>query len=510
MRQCQRNVLYRRGAGSASRARNGRRRARSEEGEAEVDNEEEEVLTEVSIARILARERKGAKATVRNDVQSSTPVKKIAQVRVEEEKEEDEQHRERTPAVTTVATTTMTTAIDAVDTEELWRAAEKRFEVIKRAYDTAEYVRRRGDSAGAAALERGARAACIAACASLEAAAEADVRASATARILMEERDAALPFATNAIVDAWLPEPSTDAVNVLLPTTIGRGSRLRRGPSSSPKDDEPNGRDRRAEERRTGGEEEGTKQQLDSSHHIAPTQSHRNGESRDSRTRAGKVVDDDDIVIEVAAPSAYCRRIDARVEIDAPPKTVYDVLVDYEHLGDFIPGLAENKVLHESPHGCTLLQASMQKVGLGMQVRVETVIEVLEVPNGFGSGGDISLEHASGDGNGAAALQPLMCISEASSMDICFSMIESRELREFIGTWRVQRGEYEDGDGEEDALSAAKTTSLSYTVKVVPKPWLPAVLVEARIANEVRLNLQAVRDFTERLHSTHTEPKPAA
>ena len=95
-------------------------------------------------------------------------------------------------------------------------------------------------------------------------------------------------------------------------------------------------------------------------------------------------------------------------------------------------------------------------------------------------------------------------------MDICFSMIESRELREFIGTWRVQRGEYEDGDGEEDALSAAKTTSLSYTVKVVPKPWLPAVLVEARIANEVRLNLQAVRDFTERLHSTHTEPKPAA
>ena len=69
-------------------------------------------------------------------------------------------------------------------------------------------------------------------------------------------------------------------------------------------------------------------------------------------------------------------------------------------------------------------------------------------------------------------------------MDICFAMTESRELDEFVGTWRVQR-------------SAHGGTALAYTVRVVPKPWLPTVIVESHIMEDVKLNLEAIKAFTE-------------
>ena len=81
-------------------------------------------------------------------------------------------------------------------------------------------------------------------------------------------------------------------------------------------------------------------------------------------------------------------------------------------------------------------------------------------------------------------LTPRLSIPDAPSMDICFVMVESKELREFVGTWRIQTLD-------------RKTTVLTYTVKVSPKPWLPTNLVETRISKEVRVNLNAVRTFTE-------------
>jgi hypothetical protein len=43
--------------------------------------------------------------------------------------------------------------------------------------------------------------------------------------------------------------------------------------------------------------------------------------------------------------------------------------------------------------------------------------------------------------------------------DICFSLVESRDLKYFSGTWRI-----ESRDG------AAR---LIYAVEVLPQPWLP-------------------------------------
>jgi hypothetical protein len=101
--------------------------------------------------------------------------------------------------------------------------------------------------------------------------------------------------------------------------------------------------------------------------------------------------------------------------------------------------------------------------------------------------------------------------------DICFSLVESRDLKYFSGTWRV-----ESRDG------AAR---LIYAVEVLPQPWLPvcasslcargaargvafllrriltrsilqrrpAALIASRVGKDIRGNLAAVRDHAEEL-----------
>lgn len=43
--------------------------------------------------------------------------------------------------------------------------------------------------------------------------------------------------------------------------------------------------------------------------------------------------------------------------------------------------------------------------------------------------------------------------------DICFSLVESRDLKLFTGTWRIEGN--------------AKSARLLYNVEVQPQPWLP-------------------------------------
>ncbi len=46
----------------------------------------------------------------------------------------------------------------------------------------------------------------------------------------------------------------------------------------------------------------------------------------------------------------------------------------------------------------------------------------------------------------------------------------------------------------------AEGTLLSYSLHVRPQPWLPVALIQSRIEGEVKMNLSAVRDFSERKH----------
>lgn len=350
---------------------------------------------------------------------------------------------------------------------DVWRHIDERLEVIKAAYDTAKHVRRRGDNAGARAIERGARSSCEAVAQLLEAAAEVDVRASAAIRPTAHNgglvRGADRGEASTSLsgphrrVDAWLPEPSIDAIHI-----------TSTAPRAAPR---------------------------------PPATGDLACESRDVRGGAGDA--EEGVNIKVVTMSMTCRRIDAKIHIDAHPREVYGALVDYGRLGDFVPGLTDNRVLEEHPHGCKILQASQKNIGL-LRIRVETVIQVLEVPHGLGDDGELDIENLHGmpgvdrhTGGGAAGaggpgsdgverwpLQPAFSVPGIRSMDICFAMTESRELDEFVGTWRVQRSKY-------------GGTVLTYTVRVVPKPWLPTILVESHIMEDVKLNLEAIKAFTE-------------
>lgn len=109
--------------------------------------------------------------------------------------------------------------------------------------------------------------------------------------------------------------------------------------------------------------------------------------------------------------------------------------------------------------------------------------------------------------------------------DICFSLVESRDLKVFNGTWRIEGN--------------ARSARLLYTVEVQPQPWLPigaprmltartppcpairaperptldshpsadcrsrvrvsAGLVVDRVSKDLKGNLSAVRDYAETL-----------
>ena len=58
----------------------------------------------------------------------------------------------------------------------------------------------------------------------------------------------------------------------------------------------------------------------------------------------------------------------------------------------------------------------------------------------------------------------------------------------FRGIWRMQPGR-----------NGNASSRLSYSLHVQPQPWLPVRLIQGRIEGEVRVNLAAVRDHSERL-----------
>ena len=94
-----------------------------------------------------------------------------------------------------------------------------------------------------------------------------------------------------------------------------------------------------------------------------------------------------------------------------------------------------------------------------------------------------------------------------SVRDICFTLVDSRDLKYFSGTWRIESRE-------------GSQARLIYAVEVQPQPWLPvcacprvrcacarapsltrgsAALIASRVGKDMRANLAAVRDHAEEL-----------
>jgi hypothetical protein len=203
------------------------------------------------------------------------------------------------------------------------------------------------------------------------------------------------------------------------------------------------------------------------------------------------------VAVDVETAPGNARRLFARVDIAAPPFVVWGALTDYDRLGDFVPGLAENRCLSRGPARATLLQVAEKPLALGLRFRARVVLDIQEHEEGLPASLVADLPASSGDklAGTAAGLFPLPRAgppppgSSRRPRDITFALIEG-DFAAFRGVWRVQEGGGEDGgDGPR--------TRLAYSLYVRPQPWLPVHLVAARVSADVEVNLAAVKRYAE-------------
>ncbi|CAL4959241.1 unnamed protein product [Urochloa decumbens] len=169
------------------------------------------------------------------------------------------------------------------------------------------------------------------------------------------------------------------------------------------------------------------------------------------------------------------RVVRARVRVDAPLEAVWATLTDYEGLADFIPGLAECRLLdRDSSQGfARLYQVGEQDLALGFKFNARGTIDCYE--------GD--MESLPGEA--------------ARRREIAFNMIDG-DFKLFQGKWSLLQLQE-----EEDHQQA--TTLLSYLVELEPKLWVPVRLLEGRICTEIKNNLVSIRQQAQRRTTLHKE-----
>jgi Polyketide cyclase / dehydrase and lipid transport len=89
------------------------------------------------------------------------------------------------------------------------------------------------------------------------------------------------------------------------------------------------------------------------------------------------------VEVRLAKPSFSSRKLDAAVHIAAPLDVVWGVLTDYDGLGNFIPGLVENRCLERREGGCLLYQVGAQDVALGVRFSATCTLDIQEHPGGI-------------------------------------------------------------------------------------------------------------------------------
>lgn len=208
------------------------------------------------------------------------------------------------------------------------------------------------------------------------------------------------------------------------------------------------------------------------------------------------------VEVDVETAPGNARRLFARVDIAAPPFVVWGALTDYDRLGEFVPGLAENRCLSRGPARATLLQVAEKPLALGLRFRARVVLDIQEHEEGLPASLVADLPASSGDklAGTAAGLFPLpragppRAGSTRRPRDITFALIEG-DFAAFRGVWRIQEGGDEEGGG--GGGGGGPATRLAYSLYVRPQPWLPVHLVAARVSSDIELNLAAVKRYAE-------------
>lgn len=194
-------------------------------------------------------------------------------------------------------------------------------------------------------------------------------------------------------------------------------------------------------------------------------------------------------VLRSVAGEPGCAQIWARVDVAAPAELVWRTLTDYERLGDIVPSLDENRVLQRWPGGARLRQGSAQELGFGLRFSAAATLDIEELPQGIA-------KSAEAEAPGARLVPRSPGPPPASVRDICFRLVESRDLRLFSGTWRIE-------------ARAARAARLLYAARVLPQPWLPVGLIADRVGRDIRGNLAAVAKYAEALGQGAVELRAA-
>ena len=179
-------------------------------------------------------------------------------------------------------------------------------------------------------------------------------------------------------------------------------------------------------------------------------------------SKADQATLDLDIDVQVHKIESRQRKIEAKIQLPYPAEDVWQVLTDYEALSEFIPNLETSQRVEHPSGGVRIEQVGAQSaLMLKFSARV-----VLDMEENFPE-------------------------------KLSFDMVEG-DFKEFEGQWRLAPCK----DGE-------KKTELTYSVKVWPKRTMPIVAVEKRLAKDLPLNLQAIRQRLDALYGASTSAQAA-
>jgi ribosome-associated toxin RatA of RatAB toxin-antitoxin module len=159
------------------------------------------------------------------------------------------------------------------------------------------------------------------------------------------------------------------------------------------------------------------------------------------------------VAVQIEKIAQRQRQITAQIQISQSVVKVWKVLTDYEALADFIPNLAESRLLKHPDGGIRLEQVGQERfLRFNFSARV-----VLDLEENF-------------------------------PKEITFRMVEG-DFKDFSGSW----------DLEPFCCGQQMGTNLRYTLRVWPKPTMPVAIIERRLAKDLKLNLLAIRQRAEAL-----------
>lgn len=258
------------------------------------------------------------------------------------------------------------------------------------------------------------------------------------------------------------------------------------------------------------------------SSHKIPSASHRfhrtaattaSSTTSSSSWKATTIVSEPIVRVEVAPLNS--RRIFATVDVLAHWDLLWKVLTDYKNLNKVVPSLLQNEVLQHYPDGgARLMQVGGAKILPGLTFKAKTVLDVKlydehrPIPDSMLVPLPFSVAKRSGvpshgiEYEANYAKIPLKrgifprphAIKAVPHRDITMQNVphEGGDFEHYQGIWRLQGL-----SGPADA--PVPLTRLNYAVEIKPRGMLPVNMIENRIANDLKTNLEAIRKEVQRL-----------